>query len=228
LFSHSDERLTRGQRYHFVAGWLPWLADGLNLLFTIAALAWSFAMIVEPHRIDPPQIMFSALPLALFIFKLVKLAHLYVSRVGANLRQTFAAALAGLALSHTIGLAVVKGLFTRNEPFFRTPKGTQPHALATGVAGAAQEILILTMLLGAVYLLTHQVPINAGLTLGIPEELKGPDVSVWIAVLMIQSVPYAAALIVSLISVSSLPARLLGPSLATPASRPTVGTETTN
>ena len=28
-----DERLTRGQRYHFVAGWLPWLADGLNLLF---------------------------------------------------------------------------------------------------------------------------------------------------------------------------------------------------
>jgi hypothetical protein len=21
-----DERLTQGQRYHFVAGWLPWLA----------------------------------------------------------------------------------------------------------------------------------------------------------------------------------------------------------
>ena len=228
LFGRGDTRLTVGQRYHFIAGWLPWLADGLNLVFNLAALGWSIGMIVAPHRIDPPLMMFSVLPLALFIFKLVKLAHLYVSRVGANLRQTFAAALAGLALSHTIGLAVVKGMFTRNEPFFRTPKGTQPHALATGVAGAAQETLILTMLLGAVYLLTHQVPINAGLTLGIPEELKGPDVSVWIAVLMIQSVPYAAALIVSLISASSLPARLLGPSLATPASRPTIRTETTN
>lgn len=228
LFGRGDTRLTVGQRYHFIAGWLPWLADGLNLVFNLAALGWSIGMIVAPHRIDPPLMMFSVLPLALFIFKLVKLAHLYVSRVGANLRQTFAAALAGLALSHTIGLAVVKGMFTRNEPFFRTPKGTQPHALATGVAGAAQETLILTMLLGAVYLLTHQVPINAGLTLGIPEELKGPDVSVWIAVLMVQSVPYAAALIVSLISASSLPARLLGPSLATPASRPAIRTETTN
>ena len=96
-------------------GWLPWLADGLNLLFTIAALIWSFAMIIAPHRIDPPLIMFSALPLALFTFKLVKLAHLYAARVGANIRQTLAAALAGLALSHTIGVAVIKALFTRLE-----------------------------------------------------------------------------------------------------------------
>lgn len=225
LFARGDTRLTAGQRYHFIAGWLPWLADGLNLIFNLAALGWSIGMIVAPHRIDPPLMMFSVLPLSLFIFKLVKLAHLYVSRVGANLRQTFAAALAGLALSHTIGLAVVKGMITRNEPFFRTPKGTQPHALATGLAGAAQETLILMTLLGAVYLLTHQVQINANLSLGIPEELKGPDVSVWVAVLMIQSVPYAAALIVSLVSALSLPARLLGPSLATPASPPIVEPE---
>ncbi len=35
----SDERLTKGQRYHFIAGWLPWMADGLNLLFNLIALA---------------------------------------------------------------------------------------------------------------------------------------------------------------------------------------------
>ena len=142
-----DERLTRGQRYHFVAGWLPWLADGLNLVFTIAALAWSFAMIVAPHRIDPPLIMFSALPLSLFTFKLVKLAHLYAARVGANIRQTLAAALAGLALSHTIGVAVVKALFTRNQPFVRTPKSKQPHALAEGFAAARTESLMLIAML---------------------------------------------------------------------------------
>jgi exo-beta-1,3-glucanase (GH17 family)/cellulose synthase/poly-beta-1,6-N-acetylglucosamine synthase-like glycosyltransferase len=189
LFSHADERLTRGQRYHFVAGWLPWLADGLNLLFTIAALAWSLAMIVAPHRIDPPLIMFSALPLALFTFKLVKLAHLYAARVGANIRQTLAAALAGLALSHTIGVAVVKALFTRNQPFFRTPKIKQPHALAEGLAAARTESLMLIAMLSAAWGLTR-----------LPAELKGPDVSVWVAVLLIQAVPYAAAVLVSLIS----------------------------
>jgi exo-beta-1,3-glucanase (GH17 family)/cellulose synthase/poly-beta-1,6-N-acetylglucosamine synthase-like glycosyltransferase len=212
LFSHADERLTRGQRYHFVAGWLPWLADGLNLLFTIAALAWSIAMIYAPHRIDPPLIMFSALPLALFTFKLAKLAHLYAARVGANIRQTLAAALAGLALSHTIGVAVVKGLFTRNQPFFRTPKSKQPHALAEGLAAARTESLMLIAMLIAAWGLTR-----------LPAELKGPDVSVWVAVLLIQAVPYAAAVLVSLVSASSLPARWLGEVRAEtrPVARPT-------
>jgi len=211
LFYHGDERLTRGQRYHFVAGWLPWLADGLNLLFTIAALVWSFAMIIAPHRIDPPLIMFSALPLALFTFKLVKLAHLYAARVGANIRQTLAAALAGLALSHTIGVAVIKALFTRNQPFVRTPKIKQPHALAQGIAAAKTETLMLLAMLLAALGLTRQIVLGPQWIVGIPEELKGPDVSVWVAVLLIQAVPYAAAVLVSLFSALSLPARWLGP-----------------
>jgi cellulose synthase/poly-beta-1,6-N-acetylglucosamine synthase-like glycosyltransferase len=211
LFSHGDERLTRGQRYHFVAGWLPWLADGLNLLFTIAAIAWSFAMIVAPHRIDPPLIMFSALPLSLFTFKLVKLAHLYAARVGANIRQTLAAALAGLALSPTIGVAVVKALFTRNQPFVRTPKNKQPHAVAEGLAAVRTETLMLLAIVLATLGLTRQIAFGPHLLVGIPEELKGPDVSVWVAMLLIQAVPYAAAVVVSLVSAFSLPARWLGP-----------------
>jgi cellulose synthase/poly-beta-1,6-N-acetylglucosamine synthase-like glycosyltransferase len=204
---HSE--LTRGQRYHFVAGWLPWLADGLSLIFNLAAIAWSIAMILTPDRIDPPLVMFSVLPIALFIFKLVKLAHLYVSRVGANLRQTFAAALAGLALSHTIGIAVVKGLVTRTQPFIRTPKDARIHALGWAFAWASQELILLILLSTIALLLNHQVTI-AGFTLGIPDELRGPDVRIWMAVLLIQAVPYAAALIVSLTSVLALPARWLG------------------
>ncbi len=211
LLSGRDSQLTKGQRYHFIAGWLPWLADGLNLVFTLAALGWSAAMIVAPNRIDPPLIMFSVLPLALFSFKLLKLAHLYASRVGANMRQTLAAALAGLALSHTIGVAVIKSVFTRNEPFFRTPKRTAPRTLAQGIVNAWQETLILIALTLAVIGLTNQIRIGQNLFIGLPEELKGPDVSVWVAVLLIQSVPYAAALLVSLISTLSLPARWLGP-----------------
>jgi exo-beta-1,3-glucanase (GH17 family)/cellulose synthase/poly-beta-1,6-N-acetylglucosamine synthase-like glycosyltransferase len=220
LFSRRDGRLTPGQRYHFIAGWLPWLADGLNLLFNAAALGWSIAMIVAPHRIDPPLVMFSVLPLSLFTFKLVKLAHLYVSRIGANLRQTFAAALAGLALSHTIGLAVLKGMVTRSQPFIRTPKGARPHAVLEGFAAARQESVLLAAMLAVVYCLTHQVAVTQDFALGIPEELKGPDISVWVAVLLIQAIPYAAALIVSFVSALPVPARWLGPLLPQPG-RPT-------
>jgi exo-beta-1,3-glucanase (GH17 family)/cellulose synthase/poly-beta-1,6-N-acetylglucosamine synthase-like glycosyltransferase len=199
LFSRQDRSLTRGQRYHFIAGWLPWLADGLNLVFNFAALGWSLAMILAPERIDPPLLMFSVLPLSLFAFKLIKLVHLYQSRVGANVRQTLAAALAGLALSHTIGTAIVKGVLTNNEPFFRTPKRAQPHALMHALTNARQETLLLVALLGAAWGLSY-----------IPEELRNPDLAVWTAVLLIQSLAYLAALLVSMASAFPLPARLLG------------------
>jgi len=219
--SARETGLSRGQRYHFIAGWLPWLADGLNLVFNVAALGWSLAMMLAPNRIDPPLIMFSVLPLALFTFKLLKLAHLYSSRLRANVRQTLAAALAGLALSHTIGVAVVKALFTRNEPFFRTPKGKQPHALAEGFAAARQEALMLMLLLLAAFGLTRQFTIGAHWIIGVPQELQGPDVSVWVAVLLIQAVPYAAALLVSLASAASLPAHWLGRETNEPCPEPT-------
>lgn len=212
VFSRRDPHLTAGQRYHFIAGWLPWLADGVNLLFNIAAICWSIAMVIAPNRIDPPLIMFSVLPLSLFAFRLVKLAHLYTTRVGANFRQTAAAAIAGLALSHTIGVAVVKSLFTQQEPFRRTPKNLRTRSAIEGLLAAAPEIAFLLCMLTLTWILTHRLTIGAW-TLGIPEELKGPDLSVWVAVMLIQSIPYAAALLMSVISVLPLPARLLGISI---------------
>jgi hypothetical protein len=205
-----DGRLTRGQRYHFIAGWLPWLADGLSLIFNLAALAWSIAMIVAPHRVDPPLIMFSVVPLTLFTFKLVKLAHLYITRIGANVRQTLAAAIAGLALSHTIGVAVLKSAFTRDEPFHRTPKGARHRASLRVIAAARSETIFLALLLTCAYLITHQVRLTPDLVLGLPEELKGPDVSIWVTVLLIQAIPYAASLLVSIVSAMRPSARWLG------------------
>ncbi|HEX4619507.1 MAG TPA: glycosyltransferase, partial [Steroidobacteraceae bacterium] len=57
--------LSPGQRYHFIAGWLPWIADGCNLLFNLAALGWSAAMVWAPCRIDAPLVLYSVLPLSL-------------------------------------------------------------------------------------------------------------------------------------------------------------------
>jgi hypothetical protein len=36
LFRGRGTHVTAGQRYHFIAGWLPWLADGFNLVFNCA------------------------------------------------------------------------------------------------------------------------------------------------------------------------------------------------
>ncbi len=199
LLRSSQSALTAGQRYHFVAGWLPWIADGFNLLFNVAAIGWSIAMIIAPHRIDPPLMVFSVLPLSLFTFKLVKLVHLYTHRVGMNFRQTAAAAIAGLGLAHTIGLAVLKGLLTRNQPFFRTPKHSAPHRFQAAVTAAREEtILMLALWSSALGIRT------------IPKEMASPDLTVWLVALLIQSIPYLAALLVSLTSAFPLPASLLG------------------
>jgi hypothetical protein len=198
LTSSHRNQLAPGQRYHFVAGWLPWLADGFNLLFNFAALGWSIAMINSPTKIDPPLMMFSVLPLSLFAFKIVKLVHLYRSAVGANVRQTIAAAVAGLALAHTIGFAIVKGLLTRSEPFFRTPKNADRQGLRQAFGAAREETLMLLALVLAAFGVAQM------------ETTASPDRTTWMVVLGIQAVPYGCALLVSMASALSLPAWLVG------------------
>ncbi|TLZ29449.1 MAG: glycosyltransferase [Gammaproteobacteria bacterium] len=198
--------LSPGQRYHFIAGWLPWTADGCNLLFNLAALAWSVAMVWAPRHIEPPLVVYSVLPLSLFTFKLAKLIHLYHARVGANTRQTLAAAVAGLALTHTIGKAAIKGLLTRDEPFFRTPKQGHSPGLAGALLAAREETLMMLGLLLSAWGVAH-APQAAGLD---RVALAGPDRLAWIVVLLVQSVPYASSLLMSLMSAFPLPGRLLG------------------
>ena len=198
LFSRRSA-LSGGQRYHFLAGWLPWIADGFNLLFNLAAIAWSIAMIVAPAQVDAPLLMFSMLPLSLFVFKLAKMLCLYRVRVKASLRQTVAAAMAGLALSHTVGVATLKGMLSNNMPFVRTPKCAAPSPLKKALAAVREEIL---MLLGLSLV---------ALTLALmPREYGSPDLRMWCAVLWVQAIPYAAAVLVSFVSAFCWSARWLG------------------
>jgi len=193
-------RLSRGQRYHFVAGWLPWLGDGFNLLFNVAALAWSLGMVYLPRRLDPPMMAFSALPLVLFAFKGAKLLYLYRTSVQATVRQTVAAAVAGLALSHTIARAVLSGLVTRNKPFLRTPKMVPGQAWLRALTAAREEALLMVALCLAAFVLVRQQ--GTGM----------PDLVVWMAVLLIQAVPYATSLFMALVSgLPRAPATLVGP-----------------
>jgi len=199
LFRRGQGKLTAGQRYHFLAGWLPWVADGINLLFNIGALCWSLAMLVAPEKIDPPLLIFSILPLALFTFKVGKLVYLYRTRVGATTVQTIAAALAGLALTHTIGKATLTGFLVRSKPFFRTPKQAHKQALLKALSAAREETLLLIALCLASFCIIQAFG---------TETL---DLLMWSIMLLLQAVPYAAALIVSIVSaLPALPASWIG------------------
>jgi cellulose synthase/poly-beta-1,6-N-acetylglucosamine synthase-like glycosyltransferase len=199
LFGSASSRLSIGQRYHFLAGWLPWMADGVNLLFNLAALCWSLGMVAFPLYVDPPLIIFSLLPLALFSFKVAKVIYLYRgARIVGTVKQTLAAALAGLALSHTIARAMLAGLATRHKPFLRTPKMVRSAALLKAI-GAAREESLLAL---ALWLAAGAIIYQSG-----SETL---DVLLWVIVLLVQSIPYFAALLVSVVSASPrLPARLV-------------------
>jgi hypothetical protein len=196
LLGRRPSRLTYGQRYHFLAGWLPWIADSASLCFTFGALLWSLAMVVAPRFVDPPLMGFSFVPLAFFAFKLGKIVYVYRTRVGATMVQTMAAAAAGLALSHTIAKAVFMGFVTKDKPFLRTPKVADAQPLAKAIAAAREEALLLLALACAL----------GGLA--IQEDLGALDLRLWLLVLVVQAIPYLACLGVSVISgLPALPAR---------------------
>jgi len=186
LFGLAPTQLNRGQRYHFLAGWLPWLADGINLFYTVAAIFWSGAMIFDPLHVDPPLAFFMLPPIILFVFKLVKLAYLYRFRIGVSTPLTLAAALSGLALSHTISKAVLTGFVTKNLPFFRTPKCEDSPAVVRALAAVIEEIALAVALWVGIIGVFARGGEDAWSTM------------LWGGVLFIQSLPYLAAIVVSL------------------------------
>jgi len=107
------------------------------------------------------------------------------------MRDASAAAVAGLALSHTIAKAVLYGFVTRSIPFFRTPKMRSNHGLLVALAEAREEVFVMLLLWGAAL----------GISLTQPQ--PGLDVYFWVGVLLVQSLPYLAALLMALLS--SLP-----------------------
>jgi len=199
LFLAHKSRLTYGQKYHFIAGWLPWIADSVNLLFNVAAMIWSLGMVTFPKVFDPPLLVFSIFPIALFVFKLEKLMYLYRAKVRTNSRQTFAAAIAGLSLSHTISLAILSGFFTKGKPFFRTPKMADATGLKEAMLAAREELLIASALWLSILVIFVKVGFD---TL---------DIVIWAVMLFIQSLSYVAAVAVSVVSsFPALDAEMLG------------------
>jgi cellulose synthase/poly-beta-1,6-N-acetylglucosamine synthase-like glycosyltransferase/exo-beta-1,3-glucanase (GH17 family) len=218
-------KLTFWQKYHFATGWLPWFADALNVVFTLAGLVWAIGAlvpIVPPlapvgaaltwlaglvgadglvgNALSPmmalrtwgtlplPPEAFVVPTLALFVFKLIYSFALYATRVDCTVRQSIGAAFAGLSLTYTVGKAVIYGLLTNKLPFIRTPKMDSRATLGRAIAMARDEAAI------AVALLVAATAVWMG---------KGaidPEARLWAVLLVVQSLPYLAAVYVSLVN----------------------------
>lgn len=199
MFGLKSTKLSRGQRYHFLAGWLPWFADGVNLLFNLLALCWSCGMIIFPEHVPPPHILFACLPVSLFVFKGLKMFFLYRRRLTATRRQSIMAGLAGLGLSHTIARAMLTGFITRRIGFFRTPKKVRANVMIKAL-GDAREELLFAIALGM-----------AAFAVLLREDGNMLDIRIWSLVLLVQAIPYTASVLVSCISgLPRLPAKWIG------------------
>lgn len=190
-------KLSSGQRYHFIAGWLPWIADGFCLLFNFVALVYAIMMLYFPYRFAPPEVLLCSLPIGFFVFKLLKMQVLYRNRLKASLRQSLAAGIAGLAVSHTISRAMLAGVYTKDIAFFRTPKKADNHNWIQALHDAREELLLATALLLAAFYMTQRY------------DFYLLDTQLWTTLLVVQSVPYLSAVAVSLVSsYAQLPARI--------------------
>ncbi len=197
LLNPFDRQLTAGQRWAFVTGWLPWVGDALGLAFLVMGLAWSVGLIVAPMRFEFPIVLFMVPSIGLFFFKLAQIFTLYSARVPCGWRDRAGAAVAGLALSHTIGKAVWKGLFIRSAPFLRTPKMENAPALVQGLVMAREELVLLLASWAAM------------VAVGWVHHLGTAEAKLWCAVLLTQSLPYLAAVTVAV--VAAFPARATAP-----------------
>jgi exo-beta-1,3-glucanase (GH17 family)/cellulose synthase/poly-beta-1,6-N-acetylglucosamine synthase-like glycosyltransferase len=189
LFLPGKGRLTAGQRFHFVSGWLPWFADALHLVFTLAGLFWSIGMLAAPRQFELPLEDFLIPTLGVFGFKILHSLMLYDARVKCGWRERLGAALAGMSLTHTIARAIFTGLFTHTRPFLRTPKVESRAAWVQGLAMAREEgMMALALVLAAVTVIR---------VLGVDDL----DTLCWVAILLVQALPNLAAVVMGVLSV---------------------------
>jgi len=203
-------KLSWEQRYQFLCGWLPWLSDGLGLLITAFAIIWTFLMAVSSN-FDVPMATLSAAALALFVAKSLKTLLLHPQKVGSGVLGAIAASTAGLALTHTVGKAVIFGLFTSRQPFLRTPKCENPADFREALRLIWQETTLLVLCALAI------------VAMMIGQRFDGPAAMLWMAMLSIQSLPYLATFVTAALSALSNVRRanaaaVFGP--ATPVAEP--------
>ena len=111
--------------------------------------------------------------------------------VRSGLRGAIYASVAGLALTHTVGKAMWAGLLTSGAAFLRTPKCEDSARFSQVLRVVWQEAVLLALLLVAMTSMLFD------------RGLIDPAMTLWMVMLAVQSLPYAATFITASISAMS-------------------------
>ena len=180
--------LTAGQRFHFLTGWFSWFADALHLAFTFLALAWTAGMIGLPEYFNLPLDLFIYPVLGFFVFKALFGIILYRVRVPCSWKDTAAASIASMGLSHAIARGIYLGLWKKRGEFVRTAKSRRLSQRPNPLAAVQEELLMLVAIGLGIFGMWHAVGIHY---------IEG---KLWIAILCAQAIPYLSAVISAIIA----------------------------
>jgi cellulose synthase/poly-beta-1,6-N-acetylglucosamine synthase-like glycosyltransferase len=175
--------LSSGQRFHFLTGWFSWFADALHLAFTLLALVWTAGMIGLPKYFNLPLDLFIYPILGFFVFKAAFGFILYRVRVPCSWRDTIAASVASMSLSHAIARGIYLGIWKKKGEFVRTAKSRRMSKRPNPFAAVQEELLMFIAIGLGIFGMTKALGIYY---------IEG---KLWIAILCAQAIPYAAALI---------------------------------
>jgi exo-beta-1,3-glucanase (GH17 family)/glycosyltransferase involved in cell wall biosynthesis len=177
-FLPGRSKLSSKQRAAFLLGWLTWLgAESLGIVLAILNLVWM--PLVAFYGIAVPEAVLTLPVLATFAVMLLHFMVLYRTRVQAPILASFGAALSAMALQLSVGKAVANGVICNGLPFLRTTKGGATccperfPALWEGVLGG-----LLLLGSGVLYLTNAQ---------------QVREISIFSAVMLVQSLPFLAA-----------------------------------
>jgi exo-beta-1,3-glucanase (GH17 family)/glycosyltransferase involved in cell wall biosynthesis len=175
--------LTRGQRFHFLTGWFSWFGDALHLVFTLMAMMWTLGMVLAPQYFTLPMYLFLVPLIGFFLFKAAFGIILYRVRVPCSWKDTIAASVASMGLSHAIARGIFLGLSRKKGEFVRTAKSRRIGAKPSAFASVSEELMLCAALVACVVGMINSSGINY---------IEG---RLWISILAAQAIPYASALI---------------------------------
>jgi cellulose synthase/poly-beta-1,6-N-acetylglucosamine synthase-like glycosyltransferase len=182
--------LTGGQRFHFLTGWFSWFADALHLFFTLASLAWTAGMLLNPENFSLPLDLFVIPVLGFFVLKAYFGPSLYRARVPCGWRDVIGASIASMALSHAIARGIIAGLVQKNGTFVVTPKSWQTGKKRSAFAwiGAVREegLMLVGIVVAAI-----------GVIVLMPTQYES---MLWLGILATQAIPYISSVACALIS----------------------------
>jgi exo-beta-1,3-glucanase (GH17 family)/cellulose synthase/poly-beta-1,6-N-acetylglucosamine synthase-like glycosyltransferase len=175
-------RLTIAQRYHFVAGWLPWLQEAIQLLVAVMCIVWTLGMMIWPRFVEPPIPGTLGLLLCTVIARVIIGAVIYRVKVHCTWRQSLEAAIASMALNYAVACGVWAGLLGNRF-------GQRAVFVVTGKIKAARTVKFLAL---------PEAKWAVALVIGAVATLVqcgywAPEPRAWAAALLVMALPYLAA-----------------------------------